>query len=74
MGQVNPWLPAAEVKVAGDYKWSLAKRGPYHVTMRHGQPGLVAEHFGGDIYWTPLVELGGLWQRIPEPQTPEGTE
>lgn len=71
----RPWLRAEEVRESGSYWWR-SPGCPYSVVvgvMLSGTDGSFFAHKDqqGWLKAQPLIALGGLWQRIPEPELPE---
>lgn len=72
-----PWLRAEEVKESGSYWWVNETSYATPVTVYVMKSGTDESCFAsaGQLGWwkaMQLKELGGLWQRIPEPELPKG--
>ena len=71
------WLKAEEVREGGTYWWLQNDEWANPVSiyvMKSGTDGSCFASAGQLGWWKAmqLKELGGLWQRIPEPVLPEG--
>ena len=71
------WLKAEEVRESGSYWWTNEVSYATPVTVYVMKSGTDESCFAsaGQLGWwkaMQMKELGGLWQRIPEPVLPEG--
>lgn len=71
-----PWLRAEEVTEPGWY-WNhtIGRPRPFYVSHEEVGDvkaiGIETRLPWGDSWFTPITNIDGTWQRIPEPELPE---